>query len=58
MLIDVASMILAKITGGQAEPYNSFIKANRNKVQTRIDAVQTDNEPSWLALEKFKRTTN
>jgi hypothetical protein len=50
LLIDVASLILAKITNGQAEPYNSFMKANRQRVQIRIDAIQTDNEPSWLAL--------
>src|SRR5439155_23067289 len=25
-------------------------KANRDRIQHRIEAVQTDNEPSWLAL--------
>lgn len=50
ILIDVASLILAKITNVQSDPFNQFIKQNREKIQARIDAVQTDNEPSWLAL--------
>jgi len=50
LLIDVASMILARITNTHVEPYNGFLKTNRTKVQIRIDAVHTDNEPSWLAL--------
>lgn len=50
LLIDVASMILSGITGAAANPFNDFIKRNQAKVQVRIDAVQTDNEPSWLAL--------
>jgi len=50
ILIDVASLIFARIANAPVEPFNVFIKNNRPKVQTRIDAVQTDNEPSWLAL--------
>lgn len=50
LLIDVASLIYAKINSSTTEPFNYFLKSNIEKVKARINAVQTDNEPSWLAL--------
>lgn len=50
LLIDVASLILAKLTSSQADPFNGFLKNNKDKVSIRIDAVKTDSETSWLAL--------
>ena len=50
LLIDVSSLILSKITSSDYTPFNAALKVHRQKVDVRINAVQTDNESSWLAL--------
>jgi hypothetical protein len=50
LLIDIAGLLYAKVASTQPDPFNFNIKNNRSIVDRRIDAVQTDNEQSWLAL--------
>jgi len=50
LLIDIAGLLYAKIARSSPNPFNDIIKNNLERVQHRIDAVQTDNEQSWLAL--------
>jgi uncharacterized protein len=50
LLIDVSNLILSRITSSDYTPFNAPLKIHRPKVDIRINAVQTDNESSWLAL--------
>lgn len=50
LLIDIAGLLYAKVARSTPDPFNYVIKNNMDTIQRRIDAVQTDNEQSWLAL--------
>lgn len=50
LLIDVAGLLYGKVANTESTPFNKLIKENKQIVQRRIDAVQTDHEQSWLAL--------